>query len=172
MKSLSTIFLVAISMVAATASAQDARTGDAAAAHERDVAALRNAILRSSEAFNASDPVAIMSQYARDIVLSYPGIPDMGYDALVKAYAEMTAPKPGVKVKTSPEIEEILVSGDLGVIRITWTTITTETNPPREWTRHMKDLQVWRRESDGTWKFARGMHFRIPDEKPKEAPAS
>ena len=169
---LTACLLIAISILATSASADEARTGEAASAHERDVETLRKAILRSAEAFNASDPKAIMAPYARDIVLTYPGIPDMGYDELVKAYDEMTAPRPGVKARTSPEIEEILVSGDLGIIRITWTTTTTETNPPREWTRRMRDLQVWRRESDGTWKFARGMHFRIPEEEPKEAPPS
>ena len=30
----------------------------------------------------------------------------------------------------------------------------------------MKDFQVWRRESDGTWKFARGMHYRMQEEVP------
>lgn len=136
-------------------------TALSASAQERDVEALRSAVLRSGEAFNAGDPDAIMSQYARDVVLSYPGIPDMGYDALVSAYASLRTPKPGVTVRTSPTIEEILVSGDMGVIRVMWTTTTTETNPPRESTRQMKDLQVWRRESDGTWKLARGMHYRM-----------
>jgi ketosteroid isomerase-like protein len=151
--------LIILSIPGALANAQGAPA--AASAHERDVEALRKAIIRSGEAFNASDPDAIMSQYARDVILSYPGIPDMDYAALVAGYASLRTPKPGVTVRTSPTIEEILVSGDLGVIRVMWTTTTTETNPPRESTRQMKDLQVWRRESDGTWKFARGMHYRM-----------
>src|SRR6187401_2419352 len=76
--------------------------------HERDVTALRNAIIRSGEAFNAVDPDAILSQYARDVILSYPGIPDMDYDTLAKGYAELRHRKPGVTEKTAPTIEEIL----------------------------------------------------------------
>ena len=106
------------------------------------------------------------SQYAKDIVLSYPGLPDLGYDELVQSYREMVKRPPGVTVQTMPTIEEILVSGDLALIRVMWTTTTTNAEPPRQTSRQMKDFQVWRREKDGTWKFARGMHFRIPEQTP------
>ena len=152
--------LLALSMLG-TAKAEET-------SHERDVEALRKAIIRSGESFNAVDPDAIMSQYARDIVLSYPGIPDMGYDDLVKAFGELRKRKSGLTEKTTPTIEEILVSGDMGVIRVMWTTVTTETDPPRQSTRHMKDLQIWRREKDGSWKFIRGMHYRMPELKPAQ----
>lgn len=153
---LAACLLTAISILGAQASAQNAS--------EKDVEVLRSAILKSAESFNKGDADAIMSPYAKDIVLSYPGLPDLGYDELVQSYREMVKRPPGVTVQTSPTIEEILVSGDLALIRVMWTTTTTEANPPRQATRRMKDFQVWRRESDGTWKFARGMHFRIPEE--------
>lgn len=153
--------LIAMSALGARAGAQEAPS-----ANEKDVAVLRSAILRSAESFNKGDADAIMSQYARDIVLSYPGLPDMDYDTLVKGFREMVKRPPGVTVHTTPTIEEILVSGDLALIRLMWTTTTTGTNRPRQATRRMKDFQVWRRESDGTWKFARGMHYRIPEEAP------
>jgi ketosteroid isomerase-like protein len=163
--------LIALSSPGTLASPQGAAPAaePASTQQERDIAALRKAILRSGEAFNAADPEAILSQYARDVILSYPGVPDMDYDTLAKGYAELRTRKPGFTEKTSPTIEEILVSGDLGVIRVMWTTVTTETDPPRESTRQMKDLQVWRRESDGTWMFIRGMHYRM---KPPAAAAA
>jgi uncharacterized protein (TIGR02246 family) len=158
----STLFLVAIlSLGAAPAPDQ----------HDRDVELLRSYIIQSGEAFNAGDPDAVMKRYARDVVLSYPGIPDMGYEALVQGYREMLKRKPGDTAKTTPTIEEILVSGDLAVIRVMWTTTTSQANPPRQETRQMKDLQVWRRESDGSWRFARGMHFRMTPPEPPKPPA-
>lgn len=54
------------------------------------------------------------------------------------------------------------MSGDLAVVRVTWTTTITQGDPPRAATRLARDLQVWRREPDGSWKFARGMHYRTP----------
>jgi ketosteroid isomerase-like protein len=165
---LAVCLLIALSIFGSTANAQEKPAKEAASAHERDVETLRKAIIRSGEAFNAVDPEGILSQYARDVILSYPGIPDMDYDTLAKAYAELRNRKPGVTEKTTPTIEEILVSGDLGVIRVMWTTVTTETDPPRQSTRHMKDLQIWRREKDGSWMFIRGMHYRMPEPKPAQ----
>jgi ketosteroid isomerase-like protein len=130
--------------------------------HERDLETLRAAIIRSGEAFNARDHAAMMAPVARDLVLTYPGIPDMGYDSLSAGYRRMVDRPAGVTARTVPTVEEVLVSGDLAVIRITWTTTVTETSPARSTTRQMRDMQVWRREADGGWKFFRGMHFRNP----------
>ena len=60
-----------------------------------------------------------------DVILSYPGVPDMDYETLARIYAGLRTRKDVVE-KTTPTIEEILVSGDLGIIRLMWTH-TTET---------------------------------------------
>lgn len=130
-----------------------------------DVEALRALVIRSGEAFNARDPDGIMALYSRDIVLSYPGIPDTEYEAIASGYREMTNLPAGVTVNTVPDIEEIIVSGDMGIVRVTWNTTTVRTEPAQRSTRQMRDLQVWRREADG-WKFYRGMHFRVPHQTP------
>lgn len=120
--------------------------------------AIRKNILTYTEAVMAREPEPILALFAPDIVLSYPGIPDQDYETLRKAYSEMRTREPG-EVTTRPDIEEILVSGDLGFARIVWN--TTVTNGGTTTTRRMKDLQVWRREPDGKWRFIRGMHYRM-----------
>jgi hypothetical protein len=80
--------LLAISMLG-TAKAEETP-------QERDIAALRKAIIRSGEAFNAVDSEAILSPYARDVILSYPGVPDMNYETLAKIYGELRNRKPGL----------------------------------------------------------------------------
>lgn len=134
-----------------------------------DVEALRALVVRSGEAFNARDPDGIMALYSRDIVLSYPGIPDSRYDTIASGYREMTNLPAGVTVTTVPHIEEIIVSGDMGIVRVTWNTTTVQAQPAQRTTRQLRDLQVWRREVDG-WKFYRGMHFRVPQPQPSAAP--
>lgn len=162
--------LIALSTFAIAGSAQTARpkATSAAAAHEKDLAAVRQAVLAMGEAFNARDPEALMALHAKDVILTDPGIPDQSYETLTKTYAALRKLRPGVTVTTSATIEEILLSGDLAVVRIIWTT----TESPRNSTRFMKGLQVWRRESDGSWKFARGMNFRTapPGQEKKPAP--
>ena len=121
-----------------------------------EAAAIRATILKGAEAAMRGDAAGIMSHYAKDILLSYPGTPDQDYDTLFKVYAE---PRPaGMSLRTAPTFDEVFVSGDLAVLRLNWT--TTIATSERETTRQARDLQVWRRERDGTWMFARGMHFR------------
>lgn len=156
-------------LLAGAARGQQAST-TAVSGPARDVAAVRAAVLHSGEAANAADPEAIMALYARDIVLSYPGVPDMDYETLARGYREMLR-TPGVALRTQPEIHEILVSGDLAVVRVTWTTTITQGEPAHSNSRLARDLQVWRREGDGSWKFARGMHYRTPLPAPADSAA-
>lgn len=135
----------------------------------QDVEAVRALVIRSGEAFNDGDPDAIIALYSRDVVLTYPGIPDQDYTTLDAGYREMTNRPAGVTVTTQPFIEEISVSGDMAVVRVTWNTTTVQAEPAQRSTRQLRDLQVWRREADG-WKFWRGMHFRVPPPQPAPAP--
>jgi ketosteroid isomerase-like protein len=97
--------------------------------------------------------------------VTYPGIPDQDYATLDAGYREMTSLPAGVTVTTAPSIEEIIVSGNLGVVRVTWNTTTVQAEPAQRSTRQLRDMQVWRREADG-WKFFRGVHFRVPPPQP------
>lgn len=156
---------------AITVSAQTARPKSSSSTQEKDIEAVRAAVIAMGEAFNAKDPAALMALHAQDVILTDPGIPDQSHAALAKSYGELSRLKPGITVTTSPTIEEILASGDLAVVRVVWTTV--ETTNARKSTRFMKGLQVWRRESDGSWKFARGMNFRTaPPGKQKPVPPS
>lgn len=144
--------LLGLVLVLAAASA----LADAAA----DAEALRKNIQTYTDAVIARDPDTVMSLFAPDILLSYPGIPDQDYETLKKEYTEeMKLRAPGA-VTTRPDIEEILVSGDLGIARIVWNTTVTKDGTVTK--RQMKDLQVWRREPSGKWRFIRGIHYRIP----------
>lgn len=128
-----------------------------------DSAEIRISIERGARGFARAQPDTILAHYARDIVLSYPGIPDQDYAALVAAYGELRQRPSYVTATTSPTFDEILVSGNLAIVRVRWTTTIRaaahDTIPARQATRYLRDLQVWRREPDGVWKFIRGMHY-------------
>ncbi|WP_420128095.1 nuclear transport factor 2 family protein [Longimicrobium sp.] len=130
-----------------------------------DVEAVRALVIRSGDAFNAKDPDTIIALYSRDVILTYPGVPDQDYATLDAGYREMTNLPAGVTVTTVPTIEEIIVSGDLAVVRVAWNTTTVQAEPAQRATRQLRDMQVWRREADG-WKFFRGVHFRVPPPQP------
>lgn len=121
---------------------------------------IRKGIATYTAAVNAQTPEGATVVFAPDILTSFPGTPDADYATLVEAYRQRA---PGT-VTTRPDIEEILVSGDLAVARIVWN--TTVVQDGKTTTRQMKDLQVWRRQADGRWLFSRGIHFRIPPAAP------
>jgi steroid delta-isomerase len=134
-------------------------TSSAFADPKADAEAIRKNILTYTDAVIAREHEPILALFAPDIILSYPGIPDQDYETLRKAYSEMRTREPG-EVTTKPDIQEILVSGDLGFARIVWNTTVTKDGQVTK--RQMKDLQVWRREPHGKWRFIRGIHFRVP----------
>lgn len=127
-----------------------------------DSTEIRAAIERGARGFERGDPDSILSHYARDIVLSYPGIPDMNYADLVRNYDELRRRPRHVTATTRPTFDEILVEGKLAIVRVRWTTTirsaATDSTPARTSTRYLRDLQVWRRDPAG-WRFVRGMHY-------------
>ena len=120
--------------------------------------AIRAEIERGARGFMSANPDEILAHYARDVVLSYPGIPDQDYATLARGYADLRSRPADVRVTTVPTFDELLVSGDLAIVRLRWT--TTIARGDSATTRHLKDLQVWRREPNGRWMFIRGMHYR------------
>jgi ketosteroid isomerase-like protein len=129
-----------------------------------DSASIRAAIERGARGFERAQPDSILAHYARDIVLSYPGIPDQDYATLARGYGELRDRPATVRATTTPTFDEILVDGNLAVVRVRWTTTirtaATGAAAAIESTRYLRDLQVWRREANGEWRFFRGMHYR------------
>ena len=145
----------AISLFAALAASP------AAAARTGDEAALRAAIEAGARACEAGRPEAVMAAYAPDILLSYPGVPDQDHAALSAAYRELcpgSGGGPGTVETTRAAFDEILVSGDLAVVRLTWSTHLRGMADGA--VRRLQDMQVWRRTRDG-WRFSRGVHFPL-----------
>ena len=66
--------------------------------------------------------------------------------------------RPGVEAsEDEPAIHEILVSGDLAVVRLTWT-LTAEKGGVRDVTTD-EGMDVFRRAPDGVWSIARYIAF-------------
>lgn len=80
---------------------------------DADAQAIRAKILQGARGFMLGDPDTVLAHYARDIVLSYPGIPDMDYATLARSYGELRRRPAGERAATTPTFDEVLVSGDL-----------------------------------------------------------
>jgi ketosteroid isomerase-like protein len=57
----------------------------------------------------------------------------------------------------NPDIHEILLAGDVAVVRLTWT-LTTEVDGRRDTTTE-EGMDIFRRQPDGRWSIARFIAF-------------
>jgi uncharacterized protein (TIGR02246 family) len=129
----------------------------------------REAVTRAFEglvrARNARDLEAVMSFFTKDALLSYPGLPDAGFDALHEIFRKNYA-NPDVQGRCSAEVEEVQVSGDLAFVRAVWTADLEQKSTGRQIRMRDKDLEIWRRQPDGSWKLFRGLSFPIKPPEP------
>ena len=89
------------------------------------------------------------------------GRPDEGRDAVCRRIASALADR-GATLRYTPDIEEILVSGDLAVVRLVWT-VTIQRGPSPAVTKE-PGLDVFRREPDGQGRIIRFLAYsNAPD---------
>ena len=123
-------------------------------------AKIRGKLAEWETAYNAGDRKKTFEIWAPDLVGWYPGIPDVTY-AQEKAGLDRPAP-PGPRSTLHVQIVEVMVSGDLAVVRDIW----TETPPGGAASATtIPSFEVWRRQADGDWKIARWISAPRPAKK-------
>lgn len=128
-------------------------TGQPSPAQTRstDEAQICRALQEWVVATNSGQRLRAARIWAKDLIGWYPGRPDDTYARVMEAARRLDGVTP--QVKTELTINEILVSGDLAVVRDTWTfTRQTATDSTRS---TLRGFEVWRKQSDGSWKISR-----------------
>jgi steroid delta-isomerase len=85
-----------------------------------------------------------------------PGALDGGRDAVYGRLATLLA-KAGPQFHYSPDIHEIIVSGDIAVARLTWT-LTVQQGDDRHSGKEA-GMDIFGRQHDGTWSIIRFLAF-------------
>jgi ketosteroid isomerase-like protein len=120
---------------------------------------IRAALLQWTTDFNARDSSRICDLFAPDLRYDFRGLPERDYATLCallkRALSDTTR-----KFTYAPDIKEIIVSGDLAVVRLAWMVTlasdgrTVETTEP--------GLDVFRRQPDGKWRIIRYIAYEAP----------
>jgi len=126
----------------------------AAAESKRVEASIREALDQWVKAFNSHDTAGVMAVWAPDLIGWYPGAPDITY-ADTRAGFEREFADHGSRSTYSLAVEEVLVSGDLAVVRDRWTETDTRPGSKDVTVTKLKSFEVWRRQPDGAWKITR-----------------
>jgi steroid delta-isomerase len=142
-------------LLAAVCTPASAQPADAA---ER---AIRMALTQWTRDFNARDASRICDLFAKDLRYDFRGLPERDYDAICgllhKALADRTK-----QFVYSHDIREIIVSGDLAIVRLTWTVKVTRPGAANAVESKEPGLDVFRRQSDGSWKIIRYIAYEAP----------
>lgn len=91
--------------------------------------------------------------FANDVVLSYPDSPDRGYDAFCTQMTRRLQDPTRHYTYADPDIEEILVDGDLGAVKLIWTLTVTDPSAKVLETVVEDGVDVFQRQADGSWKI-------------------
>jgi steroid delta-isomerase len=123
--------------------------------------AIRTALAQWTSDFNARDASRICDLFAKDLRYDFRGSPERDYDALCgllhKALADRTK-----QLVYSHDIREIIVSGDLAIVRLIWTVKLTVPGVANAVESKEPGLDVFRRQSDGSWRIVRYIAYEAP----------
>lgn len=126
-----------------------------------DEAAIRAALAKWTADFNAGEAQAVCGLFAPDLVYDYRGYPERNYkdlcDLLQGSLSDRTK-----RYAYALAIKEILVSGDLAVVRLVWTLKVTGSGVPGEVVSEEPGMDVFHKQPDGSWKIIRYIAYESP----------
>lgn len=131
-----------------------------------DEAAIRARLTGWAVAFNARDAAGACDLFAPDLAYALPDLPHGDRAGMCGNLARALARDDLRLAYAPPEIHEVIVSGDLAVVRLTWR-LTAEANGETATTAE-EGMDIFRRQPDGRWSIARFIAFTpAPDGAPE-----
>jgi steroid delta-isomerase len=121
-----------------------------------DEAAIRGRLTAWTTAFNQRQGDQVCDLFADDVISMVRGAPNGDKASICKQLRDALG-RPDPKLSYANDIQEVLVSGDLAVVRLTWT-LTSESAGKTEVSTE-KGMDVFRRGPDGVWRIARFIAF-------------
>jgi uncharacterized protein (TIGR02246 family) len=123
--------------------------------------AIRDALTRWTADFNARDANRICDLFAPDLRYDFRGSPERDYNAICNLLQRALADR-SKKITYSFDIKEIIVSGDMAIVRLVWTSRASQEGSSQVTETKEPGLDVFRRQPDGQWRIARYMAYEAP----------
>jgi steroid delta-isomerase len=123
--------------------------------------AIRAALTTWMADFNAGRTDRVCTLFAADLRATYRGFPDRGYREICDLLRRsLTDPRSGFSYGL--DIQEVLVSGDMAVVRLVWRLTVTPRDGSPPVTSHEPGMDVFNRQADGSWQIIRYLAFEAP----------
>lgn len=121
-----------------------------------DEALIRARLQGWADAFNARDAEAACDLFADDVIATIRGTTDSG-KAEICDRLRLALAKPDQTLCYTPDIAEVLVAGDLAVVRLTWTLKIVRGGKVA--VSQERGMDLFRRDAGGTWRIIRFIAF-------------
>ncbi len=138
--------LLAISVVPAHAAGDDS------------AAEIKAALTAWTNDFNARRADKVCDLFEPGLIYDFQGLPEQRYDDICPRLKRALGDATRSWSYAQPDIKEILVFGDVAVVRLTWTS-TVGGAPEGEVKSVEPGMDIFRRQPDGSWKIMRYMAF-------------
>ncbi|MDW6020907.1 DUF4440 domain-containing protein [Mesorhizobium sp. BAC0120] len=119
-----------------------------------DAADIRTRIEDWARDFNDGRAEASCGLFSKGLISDTQGKGEADYQARCETISKVLA-TPGHGLRYSPDIKEIIVEGNLAIVRLNWTLSVL----PGEDVSSESGLDVFRKEADGVWRIIRFMAF-------------
>lgn len=111
--------------------------------------------------FNSGNADAVCALFSSELRYDFRGYPERGYDDICTLLHRSLRDK-SKRYSYSLDIREIIVSGDLAVVRLVWKlTVTLPTGQTVNSTE--PGMDVLRKQPDGKWKIVRYIAYEVPE---------
>lgn len=130
----------------------------ATTAQESAEAQIRAALAQWTQDFNAGRADVICDLFARDLIATFRGAAERGYERQCTMLRTALADR-GARSHNALEIREIIVSGDLAAARVVWTQTVRDLATGKETRSVEPGLDLFRREGDGRWRIFRYLAY-------------
>jgi steroid delta-isomerase len=123
-----------------------------------DEEAIRDRLATWTKAFNERRADEVCDLFADDVTATYRGALEAGKAEICKRLQNAVA-LTDRKLAYASKVHEILVSGDLAVVRLTWT-LTAE-HGGKVVVTNDEGMDVFRRDPDGVWRIHRYLAYAV-----------
>jgi ketosteroid isomerase-like protein len=123
--------------------------------------AIRAALAKWTSDFNARDDSRICDLFSKDLRYDYRGFPERDYETLC-GLLRRSLVDPTKRFAYALDIKEIVVSGDIAIVRLVWTLKVTPPAAASPVESKEPGLDVFRRQANGSWKIVRYIAYEAP----------
>jgi steroid delta-isomerase len=123
-----------------------------------DEQAIRKVLTDWMLAFNAGDTGSVCRLFAPELRYDYRGFPERGFAEVCGVLQGSLADRTR-KFSYDLTIKEVIVSGDLAVVRLVWTLTSRRPGQVGGTSANEPGLDVLRRQPDGGWKIVRYLAY-------------